>query len=56
MALTQINVMTRCRSPMRNGDDSRDDILAHGYAQCCSKGAPGVDGQGSCGQNRLIAT
>jgi len=26
---------------------SRDDILAHGYAQCRSnKGAPGVDGQG----------
>jgi RNA-directed DNA polymerase len=25
---------------------SRDDILAHAYAQCCSnKGAPGVDGQ-----------
>ena len=25
---------------------SRDDILVHAYAQCCSnKGAPGVDGQ-----------
>ena len=25
---------------------SRDDILAHAYAQCCSnKGAPGVDSQ-----------
>ena len=25
---------------------SREDILAHAYAQCCSnKGAPGVDGQ-----------
>ena len=25
---------------------SRDDILAHAYAQCCSnKGAPGIDGQ-----------
>src|SRR6202040_2685239 len=29
---------------------SRDDILAHAYAQCHSnKGAPGVDGQDFCG-------
>ena len=29
---------------------SRDDILAHAYAQCCSnKGAPGVDGQDFAG-------
>jgi hypothetical protein len=33
---------------------SREDILAHAYAQCRSnKGAPGVDGQDFCGNRRV---
>jgi len=33
---------------------SRDDILAHAYAQCRSnKGAPGIDGQNFCGHRSI---
>ena len=35
-----------CRFYARYDNISREDILAHAYAQCCSnKGAPGVDGR-----------